>query len=118
MAGMDTDLPTVDVSEIDALRQAGATLLDVREDDEWAAGRIDGALHIPMNQLPSRLPASELDQHTPVVVVCKVGSRSAHVTAWLNQQGYDARNLEGGMLAWAVAHKPMTAAAGVSPSVY
>lgn len=112
-------LPSVEVSEVQGLRVVGAMVLDVREDGEWAAGRIDGAVHIPMNQLPARLgvDSETVPANRPVVVVCKVGGRSAQVTAWLNQQGYDARNLDGGMLAWALAHQPMTADPGVEPSV-
>jgi rhodanese-related sulfurtransferase len=46
-----------------------------------------------------------------------MGGRSAHVTAWLRQQGYDARNLEGGMLAWAGAGRPMEADGDGAPQV-
>jgi rhodanese-related sulfurtransferase len=42
-----------------------------------------------------------------IVVVCKVGGRSAQVTAWLRQQGYRASNLAGGVLAWEAAGKPL-----------
>ena len=108
-------LPTVEVSEVQRLRDAGATLLDVREDDEWAAGHIDGAVHIAMHDVPARV--GELPGDAAVVVVCKMGGRSAQVTAWLQQQGHDARNLDGGMLAWAVAHQPMTADDGREPTV-
>lgn len=94
-------------------------LLDVREDDEWRAGHIDEAIHVPMNLLPNRL-AYEPGPLTPqarIVVVCKMGARSAHVTAWLNDQGYDAVNLDGGMLAWAVAGRPMSSDDGRPPRV-
>ncbi len=104
------DIPTVRVDEI----PSDAVLLDVREDDEWAAGHIAGAVHIPMNQVPQRL-AYDPGPITPVaqiVVTCKVGGRSAQVTAWLRQQGYQAVNLEGGMLAWDGAGKPMQAEGG------
>jgi rhodanese-related sulfurtransferase len=46
-----------------------------------------------------------------------VGSRSAQVAAWLIQNGFDARNLEGGMLAWAAAGRPMISADGTPPQV-
>ena len=46
-----------------------------------------------------------------------MGGRSAHVTAWLNDQGYDAVNLDGGMLAWAVAGRPMSSDDGRPPRV-
>ena len=96
-----------------------AVVLDVREPDEWAAGHIAGALHVPMNDVPNRLAYSPdlLSPDTPVVVVCKVGGRSAQVTAWLRNQGYDARNLHGGMLAWAGAGRTMEADDGGPPRV-
>ena len=73
-------------------------LVDVREDDEWAAGRAPGALHVPMSALPARL--ADLPADRPLAVVCRVGARSAQVVAWLRHQGYDAVNVEGGLLAW------------------
>jgi rhodanese-related sulfurtransferase len=94
-------LPSVDPGEI----PAGATLLDVREDDEWAAGHAPDAVHLPMSQLIARLdevPAG------PLAVVCKVGGRSAQVTAFLAQRGHDVVNVSGGMLAWQAEGRPMT----------
>jgi rhodanese-related sulfurtransferase len=109
------EVPTVTVDQI----PAEAVLLDCREDDEWAAGHIAGAVHVPMNQLPNRLAYDPgiLTPETRIVAVCKVGSRSAHVAAWLNQNGYDAVNLSGGMLAWAAAGRPMTTESGAAPQV-
>jgi rhodanese-related sulfurtransferase len=105
------DVPTVSVQDL----PADAILLDVREPDEWAAGHVEGARHIPMNDIPRR--TAELDQDTDIVVVCKVGGRSAQVTAWLNQQGYRATNLDGGMLAWAAARRPMVSDTSTPPAV-
>ncbi|SDI86165.1 Rhodanese-related sulfurtransferase [Frankineae bacterium MT45] len=108
-------IPTVDVSEI----PGDALLLDVREDFEWNAGHIDGALHVPMNQLPQRLnyEPGAITPDANIVVVCKMGGRSAQVTAWLNQQGYTATNLDGGMLAWATSGKAMISEDGTAPQV-
>jgi rhodanese-related sulfurtransferase len=104
------EIPTVPVDAV----PADAVLLDVREDYEWAAGHIDGALHVPMNELPQRLQydPGPLTPDASVVVVCKMGGRSAQVTAWLRHHGYDAANLDGGMIAWAAAHRPMTSTDG------
>jgi rhodanese-related sulfurtransferase len=108
-------VPTVDAVSV----PADALLLDVREDDEWAAGHIDGAVHVPMMQLPQRLQyePGPLTPEAPVIVVCKVGGRSAQVTAWLRHQGYEAVNLAGGMLAWEAAGRPMQAEDGGAPRV-
>lgn len=86
-------------------RRDDVFLLDVREADEWAAGHIPEAAHIPMGQLASRqaeLPADEV-----IVCVCRSGNRSALVTHALNNAGYRAENLEGGMLAWAGHELPV-----------
>lgn len=109
------NVPSVRVGDI----PADAVLLDVREDDEWAAGRIPGALHVPMQSVPSRLAydPGPITPDVPLVVVCKVGGRSAQVTAWLRHQGYDAVNLEGGMFAWEAAGRPMEADGDTRPYV-
>ena len=94
-------LPTVQASDV----PDGATILDVREDDEWTAGHIAGSVHVPLSQLPGR--AADIPPTDPLVVVCKVGARSAQVTAWLASQGRDATNLVGGLDAWADAGRPL-----------
>ena len=108
-------VPTVDASSL----PAGAVLLDVREDDEWAAGHIAGAVHVPMMSLPQRLQyePGPITPENEIVVVCKVGGRSAQVTAWLRQQGYAAANLAGGLLAWEAAGRPLESSDGRPPAV-
>ncbi|MDT4891329.1 MAG: hypothetical protein QOE97_364 [Pseudonocardiales bacterium] len=102
-----SDLPTVTVDEL----PSDAVVLDCREDDEWRAGHIEGAVHVPMHEVPDRLATDPglLTPDAAIVVVCKVGSRSAHLTDWLNRSGYSATNLEGGMYAWAASGRPMVA---------
>lgn len=92
----------------------GAALVDVRELDEWQAGHVDGALHIPLGELTARLgelPEGEL------VVVCRSGGRSARAVAWLNENGFDSTNLDGGMQAWAGTGRPMVSDSGAPPFV-
>lgn len=99
------EVPSVTVAEI----ADGAIIVDVREDDEWVAGRIEGSLHVPMNSVPQQLQyRPELfSSEQPLVIVCAVGGRSAHVTAWLLANGVDAVNLEGGIGAWMSAGRPI-----------
>jgi rhodanese-related sulfurtransferase len=74
-------------------------LIDVREDDEVAFGMIEGAVHIPMGQIPARM--DEIPRDREVVFICRSGSRSGRVCEFLAQQGFDRTvNMEGGMLAW------------------
>lgn len=95
-------IPAVDPADIPTT----AVLLDVREDDEWTAGHAPHAVHVPMSRLVARI--DEVPD-APVAVICKAGGRSAQVTAYLLQQGRDATNVTGGMLAWAAEGRPMTA---------
>ncbi|OEC02432.1 rhodanese domain protein [Lysinibacillus sphaericus] len=73
-------------------------IIDVREDDEVAQGVIPGAQHIALGTIPERL--GELDTTKPYIIVCKAGGRSANACAYLEAQGFDVTNLEGGMLAY------------------
>jgi len=86
-------------------RQAEFHLLDVREDDEWAAGHIDGAQHIPLGELSARL--GELPKERTIVAVCRSGSRSEAAVRGLRKLGYEAENLEGGVNAWDRAKLPL-----------
>lgn len=79
-------------------------VLDVREDFEVREGMIPTAIHIPMAQLDSRL--RELDRNRPIIVVCRSGNRSAAVADALNQVGYTADTMAGGMTAWHRAGLP------------
>lgn len=94
----------------EAYARSDVDFVDVREPDEWSAGRIEGARHIPLEQLPGRL--DELDRDRPTVMVCRSGGRSGRATAFLAAQGFDAHNLEGGMKAWRDAGLPFPAPDG------
>ncbi len=73
-------------------------LIDVREEHEFAAGRVPGAVSLPMSQLGDRL--SELPDGA-FDVICQAGARSARVAAALEARGYDVTNVEGGTGEWA-----------------
>jgi rhodanese-related sulfurtransferase len=90
-------VPAVLPRDVAARVDEGWRLLDVRSYDEWADGRIAGSVHIPMDQLIERLD----EVADRVICVCSVGARSARVTQFLNAQGREAVNLEGGLYAWA-----------------
>ncbi len=81
-------------------------LLDVREDAEWAGGRIEGARHIPLAELPGRL--GELDRNRPVVALCRSGNRSGQAAHYLRQAGLSAQNMDGGLKRWAGDGLPVT----------
>ena len=97
------DVPTVTVDDVTDPTAEGWVVLDVRESYEWADGHIEGAVHIPLGDLPARV--RELDPQAHTLVVCQVGARSASATAWLRNQGHDVANLAGGMDAWEGAQR-------------
>lgn len=76
-----------------------AMLLDVREPHELVVSALPGATHVPMRQLPAEV--GKLDRAKRYAVLCRVGGRSAQVTAYLRQQGFDAVNITGGINAYA-----------------
>ncbi|MFE2033953.1 rhodanese-like domain-containing protein [Streptomyces scopuliridis] len=98
-------LPSVDAAAV----PADGLVLDVRENDEWAAGHVEGALHVPMSDFVARFGevTEAVAEGRKAYVMCRVGGRSAQVTQYLVQQGVDAVNVDGGMLAWDGAGRPM-----------
>jgi rhodanese-related sulfurtransferase len=107
-------IPTVSVSGVPSPLPDAVQVVDVREDVEWRHGHIEGAVHIPLHDLPGRLGEIEPGQ---VLVVCKVGSRSAQAVAYLRHHGHEAVNLAGGMVDWAAAGRPMVSDTGGAPQV-
>ena len=95
---------------------AGAYVLDVREEEEWVAGHPPGAHHLPMMDVPARL--DEIPADGDVVVACRVGARSAQVVMYLLANGRgNVRNLDGGLVAWARAGRPLVSEDGRVPEV-
>ncbi|MBE1532503.1 rhodanese-related sulfurtransferase [Actinomadura algeriensis] len=105
------DVPAVPATEV----PQDAYLLDVREQDEWDAGHAPEAVHIPMGRLSDR--AGEIPRDREVFVICRSGARSAQVTVALNQAGWLAKNVAGGMQSWAQAGRPMDGGGDGEPYV-
>ncbi|HYO00528.1 MAG TPA: rhodanese-like domain-containing protein [Mycobacterium sp.] len=109
----------MDVLEVDPIGamglvdESGAILLDVREDDEWAAGHAPGAVHVRLG---------DLDPHTfdttpPVVAVCRSGNRSGSAATKLAAVGVTVYNLVGGMGAWQETGQPVIRDDGTAGTV-
>jgi rhodanese-related sulfurtransferase len=79
-------------------RGESLTLLDVREEWELGVASVPDVIHIPMGEVADRL--GELDRGREVVVLCRSGRRSLQVANFLQQNGFQAVNLAGGILAW------------------
>ena len=101
----------VPVSEV----PEGGWLLDVREPDEWEAGHVPGAVHIPLGQLGQR--TSEIPADQTIYVICRSGHRSGRATEALNSAGWQAVNVAGGMQQWAAQARPMITDSGATPRV-
>lgn len=90
-------ITTDDLLEIVEAGQ-GIQLIDVREYEEVAYGMVPGAKHIPLGELPERI--EELDATAPVHIICKAGGRSAMACDFLESNGVETVNVEGGMMNW------------------
>ena len=87
------------------LEEGAIQLVDVREPYERDAGHAPGSRHVQLADLTEQAPS--IDPARPVVFVCRVGGRSA-MAAWsFARAGYDAHNLEGGMVAWVASGLPL-----------
>lgn len=95
----------VTVAEVAAIKTEIQQLIDVRERDEWQDGRIAGSALIPMSEFAARV--NEIDPTQPIVVYCRSGGRSLKVAEALQNAGYDARSMAGGMLEWERAGHPV-----------
>lgn len=93
-------LKELTAKEVQEQLEAGKELhlIDVREDDEVAEGKIPGAVHIPLGELPIQM--HDLDESTPYILVCRSGGRSGRAQEIMADEGYDVTNMAGGMLAW------------------
>ncbi|MEK4091033.1 rhodanese-like domain-containing protein [Viridibacillus sp. FSL H8-0110] len=90
----------ISVEEVQQLLESGKelNLIDVREVDEVAAGIIPTAINIPLGLIEFRM--NELDKTKEYIMVCRSGGRSGNATMFLENQGFNVVNMDGGMLAW------------------
>jgi molybdopterin/thiamine biosynthesis adenylyltransferase/rhodanese-related sulfurtransferase len=107
----------VSAEEADRRRSAGAVLVDVREQVEWDAGYIPGAIHVPRSYLEQNIEALVPDRDAPVVVYCASGVRSAYGAGTLGQLGYtNVVNMTGGIEAWKRLGLPVVAPTRLTPA--
>ena len=102
---MDLPFELAPTRVAELLRDDSIQLVDVREPYEREAGHIAGSRHLPLAELTAAAPT--IDASRPVVFVCRVGARSS-MAAWsFARAGFDAHNLDGGMVAWAQSGLPL-----------
>lgn len=91
---------TFTAKEVENMLKEGKQLdiIDVRETDEVAAGKIPGAQNIPLGLIEARM--HELDKSKEYIMVCRSGGRSGRAAQFLEGRGFKVINMTGGMLAW------------------
>lgn len=95
----------VSVDELAELLEQGAPLVDVREPDEYAAGRVPGGVLVPLATVPDHLDAFRDDG--PTYVICRSGARSMRACEFVAAQGREVVNVAGGTLAWIDSGRPV-----------
>ncbi len=98
-------VPEIDIAEAARRHAAGTTVIDVREPDEYVEGHVPGAPLIPLGEVMERV--DEFPTVDEVLIICKVGGRSARAAQFLRGQGIDAINIAGGTMAWIEAGHPV-----------
>jgi molybdopterin/thiamine biosynthesis adenylyltransferase/rhodanese-related sulfurtransferase len=107
----------VGIEEARRLRDEGYRVVDVREPVEWAAGRIAGATHIPLGELPGRMATDLPDRDGPLLLYCRSGARSGRASAFLAANGYTAvANLDALVSEWKSAGGPWEEEGMVAPA--
>jgi molybdopterin/thiamine biosynthesis adenylyltransferase/rhodanese-related sulfurtransferase len=114
---MQTAIREISPPEAQQRHSAGATLIDVREQVEWDAGHIAGALFIPQGELLDRIEAAVPNRDEEIVLYCRSGARSGRMTAALQDAGYtNVVNMAGGILQWQADALPVDAPTGLTPA--
>jgi rhodanese-related sulfurtransferase len=96
-------MQSISVTELEKLD--GATIVDVREPDEFAQVRAAGAVNVPMSQIIDRI--DELPENETLYLICAVGGRSSKVAEYLESRDFDVVNVDGGTHAWTDAGLPV-----------
>lgn len=91
-------VPEIDVHELAPLHAAGATVVDVRNPDEYEQAHVPGVILIPLAEVADRV--DEVPTDVPVYVICAMGGRSRKAAELLISKGIDATNVAGGTTAW------------------
>jgi molybdopterin/thiamine biosynthesis adenylyltransferase/rhodanese-related sulfurtransferase len=103
-------VPALSPKQAAERRRAGAVFVDVREPEEWEICRVDGALHVPLGEIPLRMRQLLPLREAEIVVYCHHGIRSAEAAGFLREAGFtNVRNLSGGIDRWSCEVDPSVA---------
>ena len=93
---------------VQLINREKAVVVDVCEANEFAAGHVGGAKHIPLAELEAKLPGIVKNKSTPLILVCQSGLRSGRAVAIAKKLGYEkTQSLAGGMAKWRAADLPV-----------
>lgn len=100
MITLANQVETILPREVEQMLKTNETvhIIDVREDEEVAVGKIPQSMHIKLSTLPERY--EELDKDKEYIMVCRSGRRSYAASEYLADLGYKVKNMDGGMLKW------------------
>ncbi|GAB3250748.1 rhodanese-like domain-containing protein [Kineosporia babensis] len=98
--------PSVSAADAVRLVAEGALVVDVRRDFEWRRVHIPGAVHMPLEQLPTR--CLELPEDRLLIAFCTGGIRSAGAANLLVENGFEAVNMSRGLVEWRAAGGPLS----------
>jgi len=91
------------------INRGKTTIVDVRSNEEFAAGHLRDAKHIPLADLGTRIGELDKSKNRTVIMVCQTGARSDKAARQLQAAGFeDVHSLEGGLAAWKAAGLPLT----------
>ncbi len=100
----------VSIEQLKQAQQDGAMVIDVRDDDEYAAGHVAGAASLPLPEIEARM--QELPKDQTLYMICQGGGRSGKAADLLKEAGFDARSVSGGTSAWVKAGGEVTTGSG------
>ena len=100
----------VSIDQLKQVRQDGAMVVDVRNDDEYVAGHVSGAQSLPLPEVEARM--QELPKDQTVYLICQGGGRSGKAADLLGAAGYDVRSVAGGTSAWVESGGDITTGSG------
>ncbi len=93
---------------VEIVENSNAIIIDVRTQEEWDAGHIPGAIHIPLSEVKDRIDEFKAYEGQPIVMQCRSGRRSATAGKILVEAGYaDVSTLTGGIIAWKKENLPV-----------
>ena len=93
---------------VQLINREKAVVIDVGDTEEFAAGHLGSAKHIPLNQLEEKLTGAVKNKALPVILVCQTGARSGRAVAIAKKLGYgQAQSLAGGLKSWRAANLPL-----------